>query len=363
MKGERYNISIISAHAPTKEKDEDIKDDFYDALEREIDTMPKQDKRILCGDFNAKIGKESSLYPTIGTHSLHNISNDNGLRLTETTAANNMLIKSTMFPYKDIHKQTWISNDHITRNQIDHIIVDARHGNNIIDVRSLRGIDGDTDHYLVRAKAKSRISNHKYNKTTINPQCNMDEIHNTEKQQNYREQLEQILNSEREYNDIEQLWETTTEIITKTADKIFGRSRQKRAKTWYDEECRKQLEKRQTRSLSNSHRQQYQNEPFSTAIDSGMNFLRDNQGCMIIDGKGVTEEWKEYFRDLLNIIQEEQHKEEIYITADMPVKNPSIEEIQKALNKLKNHKAPGTDDIPADLLKYGETHYVAKSTS
>ncbi|XP_072387477.1 uncharacterized protein [Diabrotica undecimpunctata] len=201
--------------------------------------MPKQDMRILCGDFNAKISKEPSLYPTIGKHSLHNISNDNGLRLTETAAANNMLIKSTMFPHKDIHKQTWVSNDHITRNQIDHIIIDARHGNNIIDVRSLRGIDGDTDHYLVRAKVKSRISSHKYNKTTINPQWNMDEMYNTEKQQNYREQLEQILNSEREYTDIEQLWETTAEIMTKTADKIFGRSRQKRAKTWYDEECRK----------------------------------------------------------------------------------------------------------------------------
>lgn len=52
--------------------------------------------------------------------------------------------------------------------------------------------------------------------------------------------IENNLNSEREDNDIEQLWEATAEIITKTADKIFGRSKQKRAKTWYDEECRKQ---------------------------------------------------------------------------------------------------------------------------
>lgn len=400
MKGERYNTSIISAHAPTEEKDEDIKDEFYDALEREIDTMPKHDMRILCGDFNAKIGKEPSLYPTIGKHSLHNISNDNGLRLTETAAANNMLIKSTMFPHKDIHKQTWVSNDHITRNQIDHIIVDARHSNNIIDVRSLRGIDGDTDHYLVRAKVKSRISSHKYNKTTINPQWNMDEIHSAENQRNYREQLEQTLNSEREDKDIEQLWEATAEIITKTADKIFGRSKQKRAKTWYDEECRKQLEKRQTvrktwiqlqtdqskkeyddcrketrkiirTKKRNYEQQKYENmerdrpkpgsREFYKAISSekrghrtnSIHTLRDNQGRMIIDGREITEEWKKYFRDLLNIIQEEQHKEEIYITADMPVKNPSFEETQRALNKLKNHKAPGTDGIPAELLKYG----------
>jgi len=48
-----------------------------------------------------------------------------------------------MFPHKDIRKQTCVSNDHITQNQIDHIITDAGHASNILDVRSLRGIDGD----------------------------------------------------------------------------------------------------------------------------------------------------------------------------------------------------------------------------
>lgn len=400
MKGVQYNVSIISAHAPTEEKDENIKDGFYDALERVIDTMPKQDMRMLCGDFNAKIGREPSLFPTIGKHSLHNISNDNGLRLIETATANNMLIKSTMFPHKDIHKQTWVSNDHITRNQIDHIIVDARHGNNIMDVRSLRGIDGDTDHYLVRAKVKTRISSQKYNKTIKNPQWNLDEIENTEKQQKYKEQLEQTLNSEREHNDIEKMWEATAEVVTKTADEIFGRSRRKRTKTWFDEECREQLKKRQTarkiwiqlqtdkskgeyddcrketRKIIRTKKRNYEQQKYEAmerdrpkpgsrefykAISSEKRgyrtnstpILRDDQGHMIIDSEKLTEEWKGHFRDLLNVTQEEQHKEEIYITADMPVENPSLEETQKALNKLKNHKAPGADEIPAELLKYG----------
>jgi len=58
LKGQWYNISIISAHAPTEEKDEVTKDAFYGALERTIDTMPKQDMQLVCGDFDAKIGKE-----------------------------------------------------------------------------------------------------------------------------------------------------------------------------------------------------------------------------------------------------------------------------------------------------------------
>jgi len=112
---------------------------------------------LLCGDFNAKIGKEPTLKPTIGQHSLHNISNDNGQRLIDLASANNNLIKSTMFPHKTIHKHTWVSNDHVTRNQINHVVVDARHGSNVLDVSSLRGVDGDTDHFLVKAKLRIRI--------------------------------------------------------------------------------------------------------------------------------------------------------------------------------------------------------------
>jgi hypothetical protein len=38
--------------------------------------------RILLGDFNAKVGREDIFNPTIGNESLHEISNDNGVRVT-----------------------------------------------------------------------------------------------------------------------------------------------------------------------------------------------------------------------------------------------------------------------------------------
>jgi hypothetical protein len=40
---------------------------------------------------------------------------------------------------------------------MDHVLVDKRHSN-ILDVRSFRGADCDTDHYLVMAKLRERIS-------------------------------------------------------------------------------------------------------------------------------------------------------------------------------------------------------------
>jgi len=37
--------------------------------------------KILLGDFNAKLGRENIFPPTIGNESLHQDSNDNGVRI------------------------------------------------------------------------------------------------------------------------------------------------------------------------------------------------------------------------------------------------------------------------------------------
>ena len=76
--------------------------------------------KILLEDFNAKAGRENILIPTIGKESLHQDSNDNGVRLVNFATSKNLVVKSTMFPHRNIHKYTWTSPDGKTNNQIDH---------------------------------------------------------------------------------------------------------------------------------------------------------------------------------------------------------------------------------------------------
>jgi hypothetical protein len=70
-------------------------------------------------DANAKVGRETVHQPTIGKHSLHKSTNENGLTLVEFAAGRQMAINNTYFMHKQIHLQTWHSPDGHTFNQID----------------------------------------------------------------------------------------------------------------------------------------------------------------------------------------------------------------------------------------------------
>ena len=94
------------------------KDSFYGKLEQVFDQFPKYHMKILLGNFNAKVGKENIFKPTTGQKSLHQVSNDNRVRLVNFATSKNMVVKSTMFPHRNIHKDTWTSPDGKTHNQI-----------------------------------------------------------------------------------------------------------------------------------------------------------------------------------------------------------------------------------------------------
>ena len=158
IRGRFFNTTIICVHAPTEEKDEIQKDDFYEDLERIYMKVPKHDIKVVMGDFNAKVGKEPGLAPNVGKYSLHEETNNNGWRMIDFAITKNMATSSTLFQHKRIHKGTWRSPDETTSNQIDHVMIHSRHATDILDVKFCRGADCDSDHYMVEIKYRQRIS-------------------------------------------------------------------------------------------------------------------------------------------------------------------------------------------------------------
>jgi hypothetical protein len=147
--------NIVNVHAPCEDKSDDVKDNLCDELERVFDQFPRYYMNILLRDFNSKVGTEDIFKSTIGNESSHEVSNDNGVRVVNFATSKNFDVKSTIFPHRSIHKYTWTSPEGKTHNQT---LIDRERQSSIVDVRSFRGSDFDTDQHLVVAKVRDRLA-------------------------------------------------------------------------------------------------------------------------------------------------------------------------------------------------------------
>jgi hypothetical protein len=61
----RWCHIVLNVHAPTEDKTDEVKDSFYEELERVFDKFPKYHMENLLGDSNAIVGREDIFKPTI----------------------------------------------------------------------------------------------------------------------------------------------------------------------------------------------------------------------------------------------------------------------------------------------------------
>jgi hypothetical protein len=103
LRGRWCHVIVLNVHALTEDETDDVKDSFYEELEYMFDKFPKYHMKILLGDFNAKVGRNDIFKPTIGNESLHEISNDNGIRLLNFAISKNLRVKNAMLPHRNIY--------------------------------------------------------------------------------------------------------------------------------------------------------------------------------------------------------------------------------------------------------------------
>ena len=405
VRGKMFNITFINAHAPTEDTEDQVKESFYETLEKIYEEAPRHDIKIVIGDFNAKIGKEKVFMPTIGKESLHDESNDNGMRLIDFALGKGMSVSSTKFQHKNIHKATWNSPDGVTHNQIDHVLIDRRHGSDILDVRSYRGADADSDHLLVRVKYKQRISiiqncHNQREKRYDYQRLSKDPLTAKAYQTEVETQLETFQEEGNKENNINEQWNRIKNAMKGSAEKVVGFQQTNKRVGWFDNECRKTIEERNkarmimlqrdTRKTTQTYKEarkeatkmcRKKNRDWEKAklkeiedlsrernirgmymkIRDEMNgyqarpqMCERQDGELITENSKVLERWAEYFEGILNADNgQDDDYQPPHGGPDPFINPPTLEEAKEVINHMKNHKAPGEDLITAELIKYG----------
>lgn len=146
------NVTIISAYAPTMTNTEETKAKFYDDLDQLLRTVPRKDKLILLGDFNARVGCDSDTWPSIiGRHGVGKM-NSNGLFLLTKCSEHALVITNTLFSMQDKFKTSWMHPRSKCWHLIDYVITRQRDIRDVRITRVMRGADCWTDHMMLRSK-------------------------------------------------------------------------------------------------------------------------------------------------------------------------------------------------------------------
>jgi hypothetical protein len=237
VKEKFHNITLINVHAPTKENIEE-KDKFYDDLQRTYDRVSRHDIVMILVDLNAKIGKEKAYEYVTGKHTLHDVSNQNGEMICNSAIENNMTVMSTQFQHKTIRKGTWISPELTTVNQMDHILINTNKKKTVQDVRTLLGLNCDSDHFLVKTIIKQQLITTPRRNIENRKKWNLDNIKNPLKLRQYTQKIHEKLLQKLEQADVNHEWESIKNVILESAEETIKTREKYRRNEWWDEECR-----------------------------------------------------------------------------------------------------------------------------
>ncbi|KAL4100807.1 hypothetical protein QTP88_020836 [Uroleucon formosanum] len=313
---------------------------------------------IVLGDFNAKLGKEIIFRSTIGNHSLHDITSENGLRLIDFACGGGLIVKSTMFPHKDIYKGTWKAPGGRYVSQIDHVLINTRFRNCMHDIKTVRGTDCDSDHYLVKGKLKVKLKKLTSKKGTLVDKYDVNKLKDTNICKQNRTRKPWFNNSCKEA--FNRRKEARTQMLNNpyNREKVMAyKECQKEANNIFRYEKRKYtkdvLEEAEIDHKVNRTRQLYQKiKSIRGGYKKHEKFLKNDDGSLVTEQDKVLEKWRQYFGLLLNC------ENPVNTFAWMPTEPndtdcppPSKEKILQQLNRLKNHKTPGEDGIQGEVLK------------
>ena len=410
LKAKPFNITLIQIYAPTSDYDDEEVEVFYQDLQKAFNDAPNKDIKIILGDWNAKIGKDSyhdwtkeqGIYCNEST-------NDRGLRLLEFARYNSMVIANTLGKHKEKQIMTWSHPNNINQNQIDYILVQNRFRSSIKikGTRAFPKADVGSPHNLVLMSFKLRLQKMKKPEFT-RLRFDLEKLKDPSVidlfQANIGGKFAPLLYFEDDKNvddsvvDFEKITlDAATDIlgkknpikkpwITKDIFDLCDERRNLKSKKKNDDTAKENYSKinKTIKKKITQAKENYINEQCSALEESlskndskkaygivkdlttskkpKVNTIKDKNGKCLTEKTQVLNRWTEYSTELYNY-PIKGNDEVLNVgdpASDNENENDSIlkDEIIQAIKTLKSDKSPGFDNIPGELIKAGGEHMI-----
>ena len=395
-----HKITILGVYGVNDDSTVAVKDQFFEELNEEIGKIGSRREIIVLGDLNGRIGRQikSKIVGPFGEAAI----NDNGARIIDVCEQRDMKVLNGFYQHKDIHKFTWVQSTRGLKSIIDYVVVRQDTRMKIQQVRVWRGLSCGSDHYFLGAKiafpvigsqetrqAQEQVHQQKDRVKLVN--YNIDSLQHPSVRALYGKRLDEKLGESRD-GDTEQQYQFLKDCIHSAAMEALGVADDRKVSEkpyWWDEEIEKEIqEKRKKYHQFLSSKKTEDKEAYKKAQTQVRRLITKKKNeswersCNKIDtyigGRKSTESWKllkglrrdmkrdlispisidkleGYFKNLLTERRPEFQDGGVSLEYTNDNNNLEIrmEDVVKAVRELKNDKAPGPGNIPAELIKCG----------
>ena len=297
------------------------------------------------------------------------------------------MITNTFFKHR--RQWTWTSPGDKVRNTVDYILTRQSSQPNIIDAHVLSNPD-ISDHRPVRCKMK--LSLVKRNKTSSpNKRFDLTKLENSETCQLFQQTIQTSLEQYNPEDDAQKLMNAIEKSVVDASTTVLGKRVTPDSKTWISETTKHAIEqKKQTRKCKGTHSIEYKlaksnikklckidkensiekehkdlnNLPLNQKYYAATKKLKLKQtrnvrgwemkspsGAVLTNVDDILENWARFYEDLYHTDRTDftPFAEDANFTIPPVLRS----ELDNALHKLKDMKAPGPDAITAKMLKSG----------
>ncbi|XP_047029963.1 uncharacterized protein LOC124637497 [Helicoverpa zea] len=397
-------INVISVYAPQSGCEESVKEKFWEDFDCLMMNVQDSEEVYVGGDFNGHVGRLSDGYERVHGGRGFGTRNASGETLLQAASAFDLAITNTWFNKREEHLVTYKSGHHAT--QIDYFLVKR---SSLCCVKNCKVLPGEalvTQHRLVILDVKVTVLP-KSNKDRPPPRIRWRMLEKEECADVFRSQVVDKISEMKEMEgDVNECWSEMASHIREVAKDVCGESRGKglidRDTWWWNDEVQKVLKEKKVAfkewqnveivnaSLKDDRKRIYMEwkrkakkavavarakaqERLYNSLDSPrgqkelyritkererrsrdithIKCMKDESGKVLCKDEEIKEIWKVYFEKLMNeenvwngILQEAQVNKGL-------VREISMDEVERALGSVKNGKALGPDDIPAEVWK------------
>ena len=369
------------------------KDKFWTDLDEVVESIPKEERVVIGADFNGHVGEGNRGDENVMGRYGDKARNAEGQMVVDFATRMEMAVVNTYFKKREEHRVTYKSGGRST--QVDYIMCRRAYLKEIGDCKVIAGDNVAKQHRLL--VCRMTLETRKRRTTKAEPRIKWWKLKKEDWCEEFREQIRRALGGKEELPDD---WTTTAKVVRDTARKVLGVSSKQRKEDketwWWDEEVQESIrkkilaKKRWDIQRDEESKQEYKEmrreakkevaKAKSKAYDElyegldtkegektlyrlarqrhqagkdvqQVRMMKDKDGNVMTDEESVLRMWKEYYMGLMNEENERERREIDGERVNLEVESVSKEEVMENMQRMKNGKAVGPDDIPVEVWK------------